>query len=116
MGDTPIVDVRALEPGEGEIAAWARGCGRMIVETGPADREPGDALKTIDGGCRLLTPGLIDIHTRQIAERPTPAEPGGYVFDLRDTFHKVVAAAGGDGVPPRGLPCLRWETRRRAVP
>lgn len=30
-----------------------------------------------------------------IAERPTPAEIGGYVFDVRETFHKVVAAAGG---------------------
>lgn len=30
-----------------------------------------------------------------IAERPIPAEVGGYVFDLRETFHKVVAAAGG---------------------
>jgi hypothetical protein len=30
-----------------------------------------------------------------IAESPAPAEIGGYVFDLREKFHKVVAAAGG---------------------
>ncbi len=30
-----------------------------------------------------------------IAERPLPAETGSYVFDLREDFHKVVAAAGG---------------------
>jgi hypothetical protein len=30
-----------------------------------------------------------------IAETATPSEIGGYVFDVRDTFHKVVAAAGG---------------------
>ncbi len=30
-----------------------------------------------------------------IAERPAPAEVGGYVFDLRQIFHKIVAAAGG---------------------
>jgi len=30
-----------------------------------------------------------------IAERPTPAELGGYVFDARQTFHKIAAAAGG---------------------
>ncbi|HWP40633.1 MAG TPA: hypothetical protein VNL70_06875 [Tepidisphaeraceae bacterium] len=30
-----------------------------------------------------------------IAERPCPAEVGGYVFDARQTFHKVAAAAGG---------------------
>ncbi|MBW3637073.1 MAG: hypothetical protein KY445_11530 [Armatimonadetes bacterium] len=30
-----------------------------------------------------------------IAERPLPSEIGGYVFDLRTPFHKVVASAGG---------------------
>jgi hypothetical protein len=30
-----------------------------------------------------------------IAERPMPSEFGSYVFDLRDTFHKIVACAGG---------------------
>ncbi len=30
-----------------------------------------------------------------IEERPIPSEVGGYVFDLRDTFHKICASAGG---------------------
>ena len=30
-----------------------------------------------------------------IAERPIPSESAAYVFDLRDIFHKVIAAAGG---------------------
>lgn len=30
-----------------------------------------------------------------IAERPAPSEVGGYVFDVRDGFHEVAAAAGG---------------------
>ena len=30
-----------------------------------------------------------------IAERAIPSEVGGYVFDLRETFRKVAAAAGG---------------------
>src|SRR5262249_24941282 len=30
-----------------------------------------------------------------IEERPIPSEVGGYVFDLREVFHKVIAAAGG---------------------
>ncbi|MGC4033454.1 MAG: hypothetical protein QM754_17330 [Tepidisphaeraceae bacterium] len=30
-----------------------------------------------------------------IKERPSPSEVGGYVFDARDVFHKVFAAAGG---------------------
>ena len=30
-----------------------------------------------------------------IPETPVPSERGGYVYDLRDTFHKVCASAGG---------------------
>jgi hypothetical protein len=30
-----------------------------------------------------------------IAERPSPAEVGGYVFDASQTFHKITAAAAG---------------------
>lgn len=30
-----------------------------------------------------------------IQEQPVPSETSAYVFDMRDTFHKVVAAAGG---------------------
>jgi hypothetical protein len=30
-----------------------------------------------------------------ISERPSPSEVGGYVFDARQTFHKIAAAAGG---------------------
>ncbi len=30
-----------------------------------------------------------------IPERPMPSEIGGYVFDLREKFHKIVASAGG---------------------
>ena len=30
-----------------------------------------------------------------IVERPVPSEAGAYVFDLRETFHKIIAAAGG---------------------
>jgi hypothetical protein len=47
----------------------------------------------------LLAVGMLAIAYERsddaIAERPTPAEVGGYVFDLRDTFHKVCAGAGG---------------------
>lgn len=66
MSDTLIVNVRALEPGEGAIAAWVRFWDGKITAIGPADCAPGDVPHTIDGGGRLLTPGLIDVHTHGI--------------------------------------------------
>ena len=34
----------------------------------------------------------------KIAERPMPSQSGSYVFDLRETFHKIAAASGGNYV------------------
>ena len=75
MGDTLVVNVRALEPGEGVIAAWVRFQDGKITAVGPADRVPGDVPQTIDGGDRLLTPGLIDIHTHGIEHFAYEAGP-----------------------------------------
>jgi N-acetylglucosamine-6-phosphate deacetylase len=61
--DTVIRDVRTLEPGEGIVAAWVRIRQGRIVELGPCSNEPRDVVEWIDGGGRLLTPGLIDLHT-----------------------------------------------------
>jgi N-acetylglucosamine-6-phosphate deacetylase len=66
MGDMLIANVRALQPGEGTIADWVHVCDGAIVAIGPANREPGGVPRRIDGGGRLLTPGLIDIHTHGI--------------------------------------------------
>src|SRR5450830_456425 len=66
MNDTVIGNVRAMEPGEGVIAAWVRVRQGKIVELGLHDRTPHDDAEWIDGGGRLLTPGLIDVHTHGI--------------------------------------------------
>jgi N-acetylglucosamine-6-phosphate deacetylase len=66
MTDLLITNVRALEPGQGEIASWLRLSGGKIAATGPADRLPSDISQTIDGGGRLMTPGFVDVHTHGI--------------------------------------------------
>jgi N-acetylglucosamine-6-phosphate deacetylase len=66
MSDLLIANVRALEPGEGAVAAWVHIRDDKVVAVGPADREPSDVLQRIDGCGRLLTPGLIDVHTHGI--------------------------------------------------
>ena len=75
MNDTIIANVRALEPGKGVIAAWVRVRQDRIVELGPSDRTPRDAAEWIDGGGRLLTPGLIDIHTHGLEQFGYEAGP-----------------------------------------
>jgi N-acetylglucosamine-6-phosphate deacetylase len=64
--DAVIANVRALEPGQGIIAAWLRIRQGKIVELGPRETTPRDGAERIDGGGRLLTPGLIDLHTHGI--------------------------------------------------
>jgi N-acetylglucosamine-6-phosphate deacetylase len=69
MNDTVIVNVRALEPNEGFVAAWVRIRKGKIVELGPHETTPNDnADQRIDGGGRRLTPGLIDLHTHGIEQ------------------------------------------------
>ncbi len=74
MNDTLIVNVHALDPGVGPIAAWLRIRQGKVAELGPSETTPNadrrspadDAEQRIDGGGRLLTPGLIDLHTHGI--------------------------------------------------
>jgi N-acetylglucosamine-6-phosphate deacetylase len=66
MCDALIANVHALEPGEGVIAEWVRIRQGKIVDLGSTGCAPQDNVQVIDGGGRLLTPGLIDIHTHGI--------------------------------------------------
>ena len=85
MKDTVIANVRALEPGKGVIAGWVRIREGKIVELGPAAEETDNPHlpERIDGGGRLLTPGLIDIHTHGIEQFAYEAGPEQLVAGLR---------------------------------
>ncbi len=65
MNELLIENVRALDPGQGVVAR------SVLVRDGKIaalDPEPGQDGKSgrFDGGGRLLTPGLIDVHTHGI--------------------------------------------------
>lgn len=68
MNDIVISNVRAMEPGEGLIATSVRIRQGKIVELGTDGNAPRDVCETINGGDRLLTPGLIDLHTHGIEQ------------------------------------------------
>jgi N-acetylglucosamine-6-phosphate deacetylase len=74
MGDIRIVNVRGLEPGEGVIADEVVIRNGRISENGTR-RVPDTGMATIDGGGRLLTPGLIDVHTHGIEQFAYEAGP-----------------------------------------
>jgi N-acetylglucosamine-6-phosphate deacetylase len=66
MSDLLIKNIHALEPGTGFVAQWLRIADGKITALGPADCLPSGTVETIDGDGRLLTPGLIDVHTHGI--------------------------------------------------
>jgi N-acetylglucosamine-6-phosphate deacetylase len=70
-----IANIRALQPGEGVLAAWLSVRDGKIAAFGAAGDEPADASERIDGGGRLLTPGLIDVHTHGIERFAYEAGP-----------------------------------------
>jgi len=74
VDESLLINVRALEPGEGVVAAWVRIRRGKIVELGPRERTPDDTER-FDGGGRLLTPGLIDLHTHAIERLAYEAGP-----------------------------------------
>ena len=80
---------------------WQRPSGEMWIvknRAEPAQRHGFEGY-SFHSQYNLLPMGMLAIaYTRadeSIEEKPIPAEIGGYVFDVRDKFHKVAAAAGG---------------------
>lgn len=56
-----------MQPGEGVMASWLRIADGKIVAVGSGMPAITDGEEIIDGGGRLLTPGLIDLHTHGVA-------------------------------------------------
>jgi N-acetylglucosamine-6-phosphate deacetylase len=83
MTDTILTNVRALEPGVGVIAAWLRIRQGKIVELGSGAAPSAETADTIDGGGRLLTPGLIDLHTHGIEQFAYESGPEQLVAGAR---------------------------------
>lgn len=73
--NTIITNVRALQPGEGIIAAWVQIGQGKIVGLGSSDDLPDDVSPRVDGGGRLLTPGLIDVHTHGLGQFGYEVDP-----------------------------------------
>ncbi len=126
---------RALEAGDPELAGvfkraarrslaslqrWVRPSGELWIVKNrfdPADRHGFEAYSH-HSQYNLLAMGMLALaHQRAGAtesgpahdewtERVTPAETGGFVLDLRQNFHKVIANAGGHYalVDTSGLP------------
>ncbi|MCC6124629.1 MAG: amidohydrolase family protein [Pirellulales bacterium] len=75
MTDTLIKNIRALEPGKGVLGDWLRIQQGRIAQIGTLGQTPPESAQVIDGGGRLLTPGLIDVHTHGVERFAYEAGP-----------------------------------------
>lgn len=75
VGDLIIDNVRVMQPGEGVVAGSLRMRNGKIVELGISEAARSEANRSIDGKGRLLTPGLIDVHTHGIQQFAYEAGP-----------------------------------------
>ncbi len=67
--DTLIFNARVMQPGEGIVGTWLRISDGKIAEFGTLLPDTCcEQENRIDAGGRLLTPGLIDVHTHGICE------------------------------------------------
>ena len=86
MNDTVIANVRALEPGKGSDRGLGANSAGQDRRSSARPRNKGTAPQLpeqIDGGGRLLTPGLIDIHTHGIEQFAYEAGPEQFVAASR---------------------------------
>jgi len=97
MTDMLIENVRALDPGHGVIASSVLLRNGKLAALDPEHRSTEEANR-IDGGGRLLTPGLIDIHTHGICgqryDRCESLEPGSLKVAQFGTTSAVTTLSG----------------------
>lgn len=92
---------RAARLSFASVARWQRPSGELWIVKNRAEPDTRLAFERYSNHSQynLLAMAMLAIaYSRadeSIAERPTVSEVGGYVFDARETFHKVAAAAGG---------------------
>jgi hypothetical protein len=92
---------RAAHLALGSIKRWQRPSGELWIVKNRAEPRTrfgfeGYGFHSQYNLLPMAMLALAYIHADDsIAERPAPSEIGGYVFDLRETFHKICAAAGG---------------------
>ena len=92
---------RAARLALSSVRRWQRPSGELWIVKNRADpgRRHGYEGYSFHSQYNLLAAAMLAIAYERaddsIEERPTPAEHGSYLLDLRDTFHKVCAAAGG---------------------
>jgi len=92
---------RAARLALGSIQRWRRPSGELWIVKNRAEPSLRHGYEgySYHSQYNLLAGAMLAIAylraDEEIAEQPTPAERGGYVFDARQTFHKVCAAGGG---------------------
>lgn len=93
---------RAAHLALASVERWQRPEGDLWIvknRADPAVRHGFEGAYSFNSQYNLLTAAMLAMAYRHaddsIAERPTPAEAGSYVVDLREPFHKIIAAAGG---------------------
>lgn len=93
---------RAAHLAQASVERWQRPQGDLWIvknRADPALRHGFEGAYSFNAQYNLLTAAMLAMahgHADDsIAERPTPAEAGSYILDLREPFHKIVAAAGG---------------------
>lgn len=83
------------------IARWVRPSGELWVVKNRVDPRlrHGYESYSFHSQYNLLTAAMLSLAwlraDDEVAERPGPADSGGYAFALQPEYHKVVAAAGG---------------------
>ena len=83
--DTLIFNARVMQPGEGLIGTWLRVSGQKIARIGTDQPDDVDIEENrVDAGGRLLTPGLIDVHTHGICQYAYETGPDELIKGLAE--------------------------------